>query len=410
MKARAGRADGELFSYVDPGGPQAEDCINTPETTMAAQCHINVTEPSSAAPTEHRRVRLSFPQGATQCEVPVNSKALITSVAAMAASFAMGWVPGAAAQGQTFSFGLWGDMPYEKANDAPKIPALIDSINASDIAFSLYDGDIKDGSSKCTDGIYADGLTMFGQMKKPVVYLPGDNEWTDCHRTNNGGYDNLERLAYLRKVMFPSLDSLGQSKMPLDHQGKLGEKFVENIRFIHGGIVFVGLNIPGSNNNKVLDEKDCTSKSARTAALCTADNAEYEERDAANIAWMQDAFRLAKEQNAPGVMIVFQGDPGFDLPETEELNERKAPIVSGYTDFLNKVVTETEAFHGQVVLVHGDTHFFKVDKPLYSPTNLLPNLTRVETFGSPSIHWIRVTVDPASEEVFTFHPVLVRQK
>ena len=60
-----------------------------------------------------------------------------------------------------FTFGLWGDMPYAKAKDQEKMPALLDSINSSDIAFSIYDGDIKDGSSKCTDVQHveaADGL------------------------------------------------------------------------------------------------------------------------------------------------------------------------------------------------------------------------------------------------------------
>ena len=78
-----------------------------------------------------------------------------------------------------FSFGLWGDMPYKKAGDDPKLPAVLKSINDSDIAFSMYDGDIKDGSSKCTDEVYTEALTMFGTLKKPVVYVPGDNEWTD---------------------------------------------------------------------------------------------------------------------------------------------------------------------------------------------------------------------------------------
>ena len=75
-----------------------------------------------------------------------------------------------------FSFGLWGDMPYKKAGDDAKLPAVLKSINQSDIAFSLYDGDIKDGSSKCTDDVYADTLKMFATMVKPVVYVPGDNE------------------------------------------------------------------------------------------------------------------------------------------------------------------------------------------------------------------------------------------
>ena len=57
--------------------------------------------------------------------------------------------------------------------------------------------------------------------------------------------------------------------------------------------------------------------------------------------------------------------------------------------------------------MHGDTHFFKIDKPLINATNMLANLTRVQTFGSPNIHWIRVTVDASSPEVFTFHPMIV---
>ena len=317
---------------------------------------------------------------------------------------------GAFAQSLPFSFGLWGDTPYAKAGDGPKIPALIESINAGSIVFSLFDGDIKDGSSKCTDDVYANALAMFGMLKQPVVYIPGDNEWTDCHRINNGGYDNLERLAYLRTVMFPSSDSLGQTRLPLSRQGALGQKFVENIRFNHGGIVFVGLNIPGSNNNKILDEKDCTNKSARTPAQCAADNEEYLERDAANIGWMQQSFGIARDQRAAGIVIVFQADPGFDLPETEDLDESKAPEVSGYRNFMAKLVTETENFAGQVLVVHGDTHFFKVDKPLYSPTNLLPNLTRLQTFGSPAIHWVRVSVDVTTEHVFTIHPVIVKHR
>jgi len=308
-----------------------------------------------------------------------------------------------------FSFGLWGDMPYKKAGDDSKLPAVLRSINQSDIAFSLYDGDIKDGSSQCTDGIFQDALAMFATMAKPVVYVPGDNEWTDCHRLNNGGFDALERLAYLRRVMFPTLNSLGQTQMPLQHQGKLGDKYVENTRFSHGGVVFVGLNVPGSNNNLVLSAKECTAKSARKTEQCDADNAEYLERDSANIAWLAESFAQAKAQKARGIVLVLQADPGFDLPETEDIDESTAPGYAGYRNFINAVVKETEQFSGQVLFVHGDTHFFKLDKPLYSPTKMLPNLTRLQTFGSPSLHWVRVTVDVASDNVFSVHPVVVRQ-
>ncbi len=307
----------------------------------------------------------------------------------------------------TFSFGLWGDMPYAKANDAPKLPALVADMNASDIEFSMYDGDIKDGSSNCTDDVYTDAIKLFNSLKSPTVYIPGDNEWTDCHRTNNGGYDNLERLAHIRKTMFNTPNSFGQKTMELEHQGKPGEKFAENVRFMRHGVMFVGLNVPGSNNNKVLDDKDCTSKSARTPAQCAADNAEYAERDAANIAWMHDAFQKAKADKAPGIMIVFQADLGFDIPETEEVDESRTPGRNGYAAFLDNIISETKNFPGQVVIVHGDTHYFKVDKPLATATAMIGNLTRIETFGSPNVHWIKVSVDPTSRDVFTFHPMIV---
>lgn len=313
----------------------------------------------------------------------------------------------AVAQSTPFTMGLWGDMPYAKADDAPFIPALIADMNASDIAFSFYDGDIKDGSSECTDAIYDAAATMFNSLKAPVIYVPGDNEWTDCHRTNNGGHDNLERLAHLRKVLFADLESFGQTKLTPAHQGKPGEPYAENTRLSHNGAMFIGLNIPGSNNNKVTDEKDCTKKSARTPAQCDADNAEYQARDAANIKWLTESFAKAKADGAKGIMIVIQADPGFDIPETEDDDESRLEGKTGYAAFLDALIAQTEDFAGQVVLVHGDTHYFKIDKPLPNATHMLPNFTRVQTFGSPNISWVKVDVDAASRNVFTFQPIVV---
>jgi hypothetical protein len=309
---------------------------------------------------------------------------------------------------QTYSFGLWGDMPYERNGDTQqRMAALLQNINQSDIAFSMYDGDIKDGSSKCSDDVYTSALKMFSSLAKPVVYIPGDNEWTDCHRLNNGGYDNLERLSHLRRVMFPSMNSLGQLQMPLERQGALGQKFVENVFFTRGAVVFAGLNVTGSNNNLVLDAKDCSDKSARDAKQCDADNAEYLERDTANVQWLEHTFQKAKQQSAKGIVLVFQADPGFDLPETEGVDESKASRVRGYQNFMSAVIKQTEQFSGQVLLVHGDTHFFKIDKPVYGPAKMLTNLTRLQTFGSPHLHWVKVTVDPSSQSVFQIQPVIV---
>jgi hypothetical protein len=307
----------------------------------------------------------------------------------------------------TFSFGLWGDLPYARNADEPKMRPLIDDMNAADIAFSIYDGDLKDGSSKCTDDVFTQSIAMFKAFRKPAIYIPGDNEWTDCHRLNNGGYDNLERLAVLRRIMFARPESFGAETMMLTHQAMPGEKYSENIRFEYGGIIFAGLNIPGSNNNRVHDDKECTSKSARSPAQCAADNKEYEERDAANIAWMHEAFALARSGRAPGVVLVFQADPGFDLAETEDVKERENPGFDGYTQFLDALVEAARSYSGEVLIVHGDTHYFKVDKPLIDQAHQIPNITRLQTFGSPNANWVRVDVDPTSRDVFIIRQMIV---
>jgi hypothetical protein len=331
--------------------------------------------------------------------------------AAMGALFVMAGAAGATADdrddedGKTFTFALWGDTPYSAA-EVTKLPALIADINAAHVAFSVFDGDIKGGSSLCTDDVYAAAVQRFDTFRSPMIYVPGDNEWTDCHRINNGGYNALERLAFLRQTMFADERSFGQRTLRLEHQGAPGGVYAENTRWTRGGVVFLGLNIPGSNNNKV--GADCLSaKSVRTQADCDADNVEYQARDAANRAWLHDSFVLAKSHGLRGVMVVIQADMGFDLPETETFNERTLPGFDGYDATLADLVTESQGFDGQVVLVHGDIHFFKLDKPLVDQSHLVPNFTRLETFGSPNVHWVKVTVDPRSRDLFRFEPMIV---
>ena len=310
-----------------------------------------------------------------------------------------------------FSFALWGDMPYVTPGAAdtqsPKIPRLIADINAAKVAFTVFDGDIKSGSSLCSNDVYTVAAAYFNTFKAPMIYVLGDNEWTDCHRKNNGGYNNLERLNYIRQTMAVSPFSYGQRPLALERQGAAGGLYAENVRWKYGDVVFVGLNIPGSNNNLVKPGECISSKSVRTQVECDADSAEYVARNAANIEYLKATFQKAKSEKAAGVMLTIQADPGFDLPETETFNERTLPGYEGYTEFLETLATETTAFAGQVVLVHGDTHFFKVDKPLINQANLLTNFTRVETFGSPNIHWVKVSVDSNSRNVFKFEPMIV---
>jgi hypothetical protein len=60
-----------------------------------------------------------------------------------------------------------------------------------------------------------------------------------------------------------------------------------------------------------------------------------------------------------------------------------------------------------LLLVHGDTHTLIIDRPLRDATDHeIPNLQRLETYGSPFVGWVEVTVDPAGPRLFTFEPRL----
>lgn len=334
---------------------------------------------------------------------------------------------------RTFSFALWGDTPYSDA-EKTAIPALIEDINRSGVKFSIFGGDIKSGSSLCSNAVYAEAIARFNTFLDPMVYVPGDNEWTDCHRKNNGSFNPFERLDYIRNQMvlqYPG--GFGEKTLDLEHQDAgpvAGTTYPENTRWTHGGVVFLGLNVPGSNNNLVHTGQCLSSKSLRTQADCDADNLEYAARDAANNRFLAESFDLAMSSHARGLVVVMQADPSFDLPETETDNERTCvraasgecvdpPLntnrnlanYDGYDAFLALLRARTVEFGtigGEVLLVHGDTHFYKVDMPLDGPTSLLPNFTRVGTFGSPSVHWVKVTVNSHGRNLFTFEPMIVK--
>src|SRR5262245_36568883 len=105
-----------------------------------------------------------------------------------------------------YTLAVIGDTPYgpDKKAEFPSLVALINGDPKVDIVVHL--GDIKAGSSSpCTD-VYFDSIkTLFDGFKDPLVYTPGDNEWTDCHvaSKNNGLYTPTERLQAVRALFFP---------------------------------------------------------------------------------------------------------------------------------------------------------------------------------------------------------------
>jgi hypothetical protein len=281
---------------------------------------------------------------------------------------------------------LFGDTPYS-AWERAKLPELMADMAAADSAFVVHTGDFKSGGDACSDALYQDRLALFQASSVPLVYVPGDNDWTDCHRRSNGAYDPLERLDRLRALFFASDQALGQAPMALLRQSTdpAFVKYRENVRWEAGGALFVTLNLPGSNNNFY-------GVPGQTGPV-----PEFVARSAANQAWLAQAFAHARDQHLAGVLIVIQANPGFEAARAG----RPQP---GYDAFLAQLVRETRLFAKPVVLVHGDTHRQQIDQPLMDPASgeRLSNFTRVETFGWPFFGWMLGTVDARDPKVFRF--------
>jgi len=68
-----------------------------------------------------------------------------------------------------------------------------------------------------------------------------------------------------------------------------------------------------------------------------------------------------------------------------------------------------ESYEKPTLFIHGDTHIFHVSKPLVSKQTgrFVDHFTRLEVFGDPDSHWVRVMVDPAVPGLFTIRPEII---
>ena len=310
-----------------------------------------------------------------------------------------------------YAIGLWGDLPYSTTQATIGVPNLIADMNSQKLVFTVHDGDLKSGSSECTDAVYIQGLDYLNSLKGAAMFTPGDNDWTDCDRT--AGYNSLAQLDKERKLFFSTSFSQGQKPMKQEVQSTpmcLGVNgpvpCVENRRWTFHGVTYATLNIQGSCNN-----------------LCdTAPDAnEYAARNAADVQWMKDTFAEAKALNSVAVMLISQADPGFDGSDATRAPLRDPKTLAetdgqpdGFQDFLVAMRDEVVAFGKPVAYVHGDSHYYRLDRPLQNALGQrLENFTRVETFGdhqengNNDVHWLKVLVDPRTREVFAYQTQIV---
>jgi hypothetical protein len=311
-----------------------------------------------------------------------------------------------------------GDTPYGNAAIA-LFPTMVASINADPkVRDVVHVGDLKSGSEVCSDARFQVSLDLYNTFRDPFVYAIGDNEWTDCHRANNGGYNPLDRLAKVRAMFFPVpgqvLGARGKRVIAQDN-------YPENQLWVDSRVTFSVSHILGSNNGLdpwFTDRKVNGVLTPETAPEKVTRIAEVTARQAANLAWLDQTFATAKAQSSVGIVLFFQADlwhpgdraGGAQFTAHQQWVERFAQLASG--------------FNGPILLIVGDSHDYRVDAGVpwmhtYYGVTAPSNVTQIVVdrsiespatdAGTPSvIEWLRLHIDPRSPSVFSWKQEIVQ--
>ncbi len=350
-----------------------------------------------------------------------------------------------------------GDVPYgtTPTDDSQTIvnPAFISAINADpDVSVVLHVGDIHSGKQYCTEAYDRTILSQWTAFKHPIVYTPGDNEWSDCHKVKQGGGaynpttgaidyvvdaagnkvsyaggDPIANLELVRSIFFaiPGKTIVGSMSVhsqaqDFDPAYPSDRKYVENVWWEKSKVVFITLNIPGGSNN----DKDVWYGAPNTSQAQTE---EIANRTAADLRWLDAAFKQAAAIGAVGVVIQSQADMW-------DLDGAAASHVTEYKSLIDSVASHAVAFGKPVLMFNGDSHVYRSDNPLVrgapcviepssgapavacSSTNMpsgsnnpsdpylnqpysynVPNFHRVVVHGSTTpLEWLKLTVDPGA--------------
>jgi hypothetical protein len=308
----------------------------------------------------------------------------------------------------TTTLAVFGDWPYGTIINTA--PSFIAQVNADpDVELALHVGDIHSGSQACSDAYNLSIFNFFQQFNDPFVYTPGDNEWTDCQKTKefSSGYP-IDELTKLRALFFASPGhTLGGTSKSVLSQGNAFDPahpedaaYIENVIWEQASVLFVTLNIPGSNDDHLPWAAPFSNPAAQADEIA--------KRDAANFRWLAKAFALATAHGDAGLVIGWQADM-WDAAQVAPGGDG----LSAYDPYVSQLATASLAFGKPVLLFNGDSHLFEADHPLADPSSAMygyhpiaapvPNLTRLTVDGSTNFHdWVKLVVDPTTPGVFSY--------
>lgn len=315
----------------------------------------------------------------------------------LAGAFALA-VPEGARTAEAFDFALIGDYPYFP-RESVGFPHLVREIReAAELRFVIHLGDIHNprGGTPCSDELYRARREVFLGLGHPFVLTPGDNDWADCRE---GSRTPVEHLRALRQVFYADpTHANGDGGFAVRPQSADGvhPELVENVLWEREGVVFATLHMVLPYALPFAGRETEREKERLAAAA----------RD-----WLESTFAFAAERKARGVFLATQANL-WPVSGTPRFLQIFAPGLMGGSDvfdpFKAELAEQVLRFPGPVVLANGDTHHFRVDKPLTnSSLETLETFTRVEGFGSPYGHWVRVRVEPDRPEVFSFRQEIV---
>ena len=289
-----------------------------------------------------------------------------------------------------FKFAAYGDMPYGvlMPDGRSDTQVLVEDIapeirRREDLPFVIHLGDLGRPQDACTDAQLEKFKEFWAtELRKPVFYTPGDNDWTDCDRPElPTPTSELARLAAVRRIFFSQPMDLGpawryetQSSQP------------ENAIWWYGGVLFITVHMVSTNNGRteiLLDDP------AQAIAL-------VDKRDEANRLWLQHAFMLATQHGAAAVVIATQLDP-FGPPKGEMDAFTRCQKQPAYAAFCEQILMHSANLGKPVLLVHGDTSAYCLDQPF--PTTRAPKLWRLNAPGDFKVTDVAViSVNPDSAD------------
>jgi hypothetical protein len=292
--------------------------------------------------------------------------------------------PAAPLPPNSFAFAVFGDGPY-RSWEVGRYRRLLKDVASSNVQWLLHVGDLF--WYPCSNANLANSMDMLNAVPVPVIYTPGDNEWTDCHEDIAGRFIPIDRLQQIRRTFFARpLQSLGTRRMTFASQAQDSSwsEFVENKRWRFGGFLFITIHMVGSGNAL-----------AKYPGRTPMDDAEVERRSAAALAWLDQAFAIATRDSLRGLVVAMHADPGFEVD---------AGAYPAYVAFADRLAERTKAFGRPVLLIHGDGHDFQVDHPFQKRDTSFSIFSRLETFGSPDIGWVRVVIDSVAGKIWRYEP------